>query len=160
MWSSRFKRCHKYNVTNMYILFIFKPFDLREILILTMIWHHKVLKNILLDFGGSKSIYESVPNYWQRWYCSFDTTQNDLKSSNPPHEANNVVAKALTGCTAARKRLQSDFVLTLKHQIKSMGLFIHLYASVAFRSDRNSLLFLSKLNCEKWKEINFLSTRL
>ena len=145
----------------MYILFIFKPFGLREILILTMIWHNQVLKNILFDFCGSKSIYENVPNnYWQRWCCSFDTTQNDLKSSNPPHEANNVVAKALTGCTAARKPIQSDFVLTLKHHIKSMGLFILLHASKALRSDRNSLHCLSKLNCGKWKEIKFLSTKL
>ena len=43
-----------------------------------------------------------------------------------------------TGCTAARKPLQSDFVLTLKHHMKSIGLFILLHASEAFRSDRSS----------------------
>ena len=94
MWSFRFKRCYNYNVTNMYILFIFKPFGVRKMLILTMKWHNKVLRNILFDFDGSKSIYENVPYYWQRWYCFFDTTQ--VVQSPPPKKNSTFIEQKLS----------------------------------------------------------------
>ena len=59
-----------------------------------------------------------------------------------------------TGCTAARKPLQSDFVLTRKHHIKSMGLFILLHASEAFRSDRPSSS-LASLTVKNGKKLSF-----
>ena len=59
-----------------------------------------------------------------------------------------------TGYTAARKPLQSDFVLTLKHHIKSMGLFILLHASEAFCSDRPSSS-LASLTVKNGKKLSF-----
>ena len=59
-----------------------------------------------------------------------------------------------TGCTAARTPRQSDFVLTRKHHIKSMGLFILLHASEAFRSDRPSSS-LASLTVKNGKKLSF-----
>ena len=147
MWSSRFKRCHKYNVTNMYIMFIFKPFDLREILILTMTWHHNILKTYYWTLVAQNQSMKMCQITGSD--VTVPLTQHKTISSHPiPH------MKPITWWQRPWPAAQ------LHANDSNPTSFVYMYASVAFRSDRNSLLFLNKLNCKKWKEIKFLSTRL